>query len=610
MPDAVYRAPSDRPGMGAVLDADGCTFRVWAPFAQEVQVGGDFFNSGNLSPITWTRVPLSRDGDCWSVFIEGVRADSLYKFHIRTLTGEWQCRHDPFARDAVSFAGNSVVVDRRFDWTGDDFHMPAWNDLVIYELHIGTFNKTAGGVGSFSDAVAKLDHVAGLGCSAVEVLPAFDFETTTSMGYNTALPFAVDNAYGELATMKTFVKEAHRRSLAVILDVVYNHWGPEGLDAGLGRFDGWSERKMQGIYFYNDWRAETCYGSDNRPDYGRGQVRQYIRDNAMTLLEELRVDGLRLDSTIAVRRVVNNKGDSGDLPDGWTLLRYLGEEKRRICPWKILIAEDLGNDAGITRDALFGGMGMDAQWDAWFQGRIWSLLLAPDDQSRQTLPVKEAIENSYSLSPPSGRVVYHESHDQAYHSGRVPGLVAPGDSEGWLARKIAALGAGITLTVAGTPMLFMGSEFLEYKPWSDRQAFSMDWSRLARLPGFADLWRRLIRLRRNWENNTRGLKGANTHVYYSNDSDGVLAFHRWDRGGPGDDVVVVVNLRNKTWLSYNIGFPRPGTWYLRFNSDSRVYCADFSNVGYDTTASEGWNQDMPCNGNVGLGPYAVCTYSQ
>jgi 1,4-alpha-glucan branching enzyme len=598
--------------MGAVLDWDGCTFRVWAPFAQRVNVVGDFFHGGNLEPGVWEEVPLARESDsgCWSVFVERVVADSLYKFHLQTADGSWQWRHDPFARDATSFAGNSVVVDRSFDWTGDAFQMPRWNELVIYELHVGTFNKDAGRVGTFADAVGKLNHVAGLGCNAVEVLPAFDFDTSTSMGYNTALPFAVDNAYGELAAMKRFVREAHRRGLAVILDVVYNHWGPQGLDECLGRFDGWSQNGMRGIYFYNDWRGETPYGADNRPDFGRGQVRQYIRDNAMTLLDELRADGLRLDSTIAIRHIETNGGDKGELPDGWSELRYLGQEKRRSSPWKILIAEDLQNDDNVVADALAGGIGLDAQWDSWFEGRLSAMLLAPDDETRRPSALREAIEKSYNGSGPFQRVVYFESHDEAHSRGRVPGLVAPGDSEGWLARKISALGASLLLTVPGVPMLFMGSEFLEWRTWSDGQDFCMDWGRVSRFPGFVDLWRRLVRLRRNWENNTRGLRGANTRVYWASDEDGVIAYHRFDQGGPGDDVVVVANLRNRGFPNYNLGFPRPGTWYLRFDSDARVYGSDFSNLGYDTTAAKAPNQGMPCSANVALGPYSLCIYSQ
>ena len=612
-------APSPHPGMGALLSNGGCTYRVWAPFAKAVYVGGDFFSQHNLqpNPDAWQEVPLVREDDCWSAFVAGALADSLYKFRI-VADGDGgdrhavdQYRHDPYCRDAVSFGGNSVVVDRQFDWKGDHFQMPRWNELLVYELHIGTFAKdSAGHVATLQQATDRLSHVAFLGFNAVEVLPAFDFDTETSMGYNPALPFAIDNAYGELSAIKEFVRRAHELGLAVILDVVYNHWGPEGLDQSLGRMDGWYRPWKQGIYFYPDDRSETPWGSDNRPDYGRGEVRQFIRDDAMTLLEELRADGLRLDSTVSIRRAKGKDGvDRGDIFAGWTLLRWLGEEKRRVCPWKLLIAEDLQNDPAIVRDALAGGMGLDAQWDAWF-GVVRSMLLAPDDAARRPSAVKEALEKSYDPSGPFQRVAYVESHDQAHDQGRIPGIVAPGDSEGWLARKISALGTGLLLTAPAIPMLFMGQDFLEWKRWGDGRDEFMDWKRIGRWPGFTDLTRRLAQLRRNWENNTRGLRGARTWVFHASDDDGVLAYLRQDAGGPGDDVAVVANLRERTWPSYNVGFPRAGTKYVRFNSDWRGYCPDFGDVGYHTTAEPGWNQKQPCNGNVGLGPYSLCIYSQ
>jgi 1,4-alpha-glucan branching enzyme len=603
--------------MGAILGEGGCTYRIWAPFASRVSVFGDFLHAGNTEPIEWQEVPLTREGDCWSAWVKGALADSLYKFRLQN-DGQGfeqhlvhQYRHDPYCRDAVSFFGNSVVVDRTFDWTGDGFRTPPWNELVIYELHVGTFAKDSPGhVATLGEATARLDHVSNLGCNAVEILPAFDFETTTSMGYNTALPFAIDNAYGEMGAMKRFVREAHRRGLAVILDVVYNHWGPEGLDQCLGTLDGWYPPRKQGIYFYPDERSETSYGDDNRPDFGRGEVRQFIRDNAMTLLGELHADGLRLDSTIAIRRAVGKSGDHGDLPDGFTLLRWLGEEKRRASPEKILIAEDLQNDDAITRDALFGGMGMDAQWDGSFDGAMRSMLLAPDDGARLASRLVDAIEKGYNRSGPFQRVTYFDSHDDAHDRGRIPGLVAPGNSEGWLARRITALGMGLLMTSPGIPMVFMGDEFLEWSRWSDAADYCMDWGRVRRLPGFVDLVRRLCRLRRNWEDNTRGLRGGRTWVFHASDADGVLAFLRQDVGGPGDDVVVVANLRNRVWPSYNVGFPHEGIWWLRFNSDWRGYCPDFGDLGYTTTAAPGWNQGQPCNGNVGIGPYSLCIYSQ
>jgi len=614
-----FEAPTGRAGLGAILMDGGCVFRVWAPFADKVTVGGDFFRGGNTEPVDWQEVSLQRDaasGDgasYWSAFVKGVVPDSLYKLRIKNngigpgAGGAEVWKHDPYARDAVSFAGNSVVVDRSFDWSGDNFQMPGWNELVIYELHIGTFNHERGKPpGTFDEAIGKLDYLASwLGVNAIEVMPAFDFDTQTSMGYNTALPFAIDNAYGRTASMKAFIKAAHQRGIAVILDVVYNHWGPEGLGDSLGRLDGFFLPGKEGIYFYGDDRSVTPYGSDNRPDFGRGEVRQYIRDNAMTLLEELHADGLRLDSTVNIRR-----GQQGqDIGDGFTLLRYLGEQKRASSPWKILIAEDLQNDEVITRDALAGGMGLDAQWDPGFEGRVRDMLFSPSDDGRRASQIAEAVGKSYNQSGPFARVVYTESHDEAKFQ-RITDRVAPGDAEGWLARKLSSLGTALALTAPGLPMLFMGQEFLEFQPWNDGTDFSLDFGRIGQFPGFVDLYARLIKLRRNFDNNSRGLRGGNTNVFWASDGDGVVACHRWDQGGPGDDVVVVVNLRNQILPSYNLGFPRNGTWYLRFNSDARIYCGDFGDVGYNTTADAGPNQGMPSSGNVGLGPYAVCVYSQ
>jgi 1,4-alpha-glucan branching enzyme len=620
MPSIPHVAPSDKPGMGAILMDGGCLFRVWAPNADVVFVGGDFFHAGNQEPVEWQEIPLAQDASAgqgfayWSAFVPGVLADSLYKFHIRNdsaspgWNGPLRWKHDPYARDAVSFTGNGVVVDRNFDWSGDNFEMPPWNELVIYELHIGTFGRNARGqISDFASAITRLDYLQDLGINAVEILPAFDFDTETSMGYNTALPFAADNAYGQLNAMKSFIKAAHQRGIAVILDVVYNHFGPEGLDECLGRFDGSFPPGTEGIYFYEDGRLYTPYG-DNRPDFGRGEVRGYIRDHAMTCLDEMRADGLRLDSTIAIRRIVRRFDDAGPNPEGFSLLRYLGEEKRKSSPWKILIAEDLQNDEVVTRDALSGGIGLDSQWDNWFLGRARNMMFAVSDDMRNPQQVAEGINKSYNSSGPLQRVIYTESHDEA-HVARIPSLIAPFDPEGYFARKRAALGAGLMLTAPGIPMLFMGQEFLEFKPWSDSRDFSLDWSRVDRFSGMVGLHRRLIRLRRNWDNNTRGLRGANINVFHVN-PDGVIAFHRWDRGGPGDDVVVIANLTNRRWDSYNVGFPRAGTWYLRFNSDYPGYGADFSNVGYDTTAAVGRNQGMPANGNVGLGPYSLIILSQ
>ena len=134
--------------------------------------------------------------------------------------------------------------------------------------------------------------------------------------------------------------------------------------------------------------------------------------------------------------------------------------------------------------------------------------------------------------------MYTESHDEAKQQ-RVTDAIAPGDADGWRARKLSTLGAVLAFTSPGIPMIFMGQEFLEYRRWSDAaEDVPLDWGRVESCGGILALYRRLIHLRRNRDGNTRGLCGPNTRVFHINPDGGVLAFHRWDRGGPGDDVIV------------------------------------------------------------------------
>jgi 1,4-alpha-glucan branching enzyme len=221
--------------------------------------------------------------------------------------------------------------------------------------------------------------------------------------------------------------------------------------------------------------------------------------------------------------------------------------------------------------------------------------------------VRDALTHLFRLNP-FERVLYVESHNEASW-GRFTEAIAPGAADGWFAKKRSTLAAGVLFTAPGIPMVFQGSELLESGSWSDRNA--LDWGKKARFPGIYALYRDLVRLRRNWFDNTRGLRGRRLHVHHVNDRDKVIAYHRWENGGPGDDVVVVANFANRSYGSYRIGFPRGGTWYLRFNSDAGVYDPSFGDTpGYTTTAAPGGMDDMPCAGDVGIGPYTVLVFSQ
>jgi 1,4-alpha-glucan branching enzyme len=158
-------------------------------------------------------------------------------------------------------------------------------------------------------------------------------------------------------------------------------------------------------------------------------------------------------------------------------------------------------------------------------------------------------------------------------------------------------------------MIFMGQEFLEWGAWSD--ARELDWSKATRFAGIRALYRDLIHLRRNWFNNTAGLKGQFVNVHHVNNADKVLAFHRWDHGGPGDDVIVLANFGAQSYEQYRIGLPRPGFWRVRFNSDWNGYSPIFRNhPSFDVSADGARHDGLPCSGVLGIGAYSAVILSQ
>ena len=371
-----------------------------------------------------------------------------------------------------------------------------------------------------------------------------------------------------------------------------------------------SEREG-GIYFYNDWKSHTAWG-ETRFDYGRGEVRQYLCDNALRWLEQRFADGLRWDSTGSIRNVYDQNNDPpNDIPDGWSLMQWINSLIGQGQPWKISIAEDLKENDWITKDAGAGGAGFDSQWSASFVGVLRKAVVAVDDQDRDMNAVAGAIGQKFNNNA-FQRVIFTESHDAdstTYGGKRVPELISPGAADNWFAKKRSTLGAASILTAPGIPMLFMGQEFLAWGQFQDDQ--ELDWTDGARFTGITQLYRDLIRLRRNWFNNTAGLRGQNVNVHHINNTDKLVAFHRWDNGGDGDDVVVVLNFANRGYANCSIGFPRMGLWRVRFNSDWNGYDPSFGNwFSYDTNANGGSQDNMPTGGNIGIGPYSVIILSQ
>jgi 1,4-alpha-glucan branching enzyme len=591
-------AMTDNLPLGCSKCDQGFAFKVWAPHATAVSVIGDF-NDWNCDSH-----PCQRDDHGnWSVEIPEAEAGAGYKFHIVNGDKTFD-RIDPRARQVTSSVGHSIVTVDDFDWEDDSFQCPPWNELVIYEMHVGTFNTQKGVVGDFESCIAKLDYLRDLGVNAVELMPLAEFAGDYSWGYNPAHPFAIETAYGGINGLKKFILEAHKRGIAVIVDVVYNHFGPSDLD--IWQFDGWSENNKGGIYFYNDDRSATPWG-DTRPDYGRQEVRQYIFDNAMMWLEEFHADGLRYDMTLYIR--ARDHDQNNLIEEGFSLLQWVNAEVAAKYPGRITIAEDLQNNPRLTEDTVHGGGGFDAQWDAGFVHPVRGVITAISDADRSMAVVTDAIQHKYNHDV-FERVIYTESHDEvANGKQRVVSEIDPSETPNRYAIKRSTLGACLMMTAPGVPMLFQGQEFLREGWFEDTNP--LDWQRAEQYKGIVGMYRDLIKLRRNKDGLSSGLLGQFVHVYHVNDTDKILAMRRWKEADGHDDVIVVFKFSENRAEDYKIGLPSDGRWKLVFNSDAEVYHSDMdgTELGSCEATDEAYD-GYPFSTTVNIGAYSCLIFAR
>jgi len=437
---------------GVTLDAKGATFSVWAPAAREVVLhiaGGDARGDHAMTPV---------EGEIgvFELHVDGVRAGVRYGYR---LDGS-EPVPDPVSRaqpDGVH--GLSAVVDpSAFEW--DDAHWPGLPlaDFLVYELHIGTFTPE----GTFDAAAARLPELLAMGVTAVEVMPIASFAGRHNWGYDGVHLYAPQQSYGGPDGFRRFVRAAHAVGLAVVLDVVYNHLGPEG--NYLHRF---------GPYFTDVYR--TPWGrAINYDGRGSDEVRRWARDNALHWITEYHVDALRLDA-------VHGIYDFGavafleDLSDAvHALSRQLGRKVQ-------LLAESDLNDPRLVRPPEQGGYGLDAQWAddlhhtihttltgerggyyADYQGisTIADLYRDPFFYARRFSRFRGRTHGRPAGDVPKRRfVVSAQNHDQVGNRAegeRLSVLVPP---------EKLRLAAALVLLSPYVPMLFMGEEYGETAPF-------------------------------------------------------------------------------------------------------------------------------------------------
>jgi 1,4-alpha-glucan branching enzyme len=586
--------------MGANLAESGATFRVWDPTSTGVVVRGDFNG--------WTDQPLDEGpSGYWSKYVPGVKEGDEYKFFVTGL-GSTGYKRDPFARElslAPAWPNSNCIVTqpRSFPWHDAGYRPPAFNELVLYQLHVGAFYATdAQGhdvrrsrPGRFLDVLFQIEHLVALGVNAVQLMPVQEFATLRSLGYNGLdqfspemdyavdpsapdfpryfdqanwlltrhglAPFHVADLEGQTKQLMALIDLLHLHGIAVILDVVYNHAG--------GGFDDESmwfhDREAPGdnnrsLYFTDQgWAGGLVYA------YWKSEVRQFLIDNAGFFYDEYHVDGFRFDEVTVI-----------DSHGGWSFLQDMTATLQYRKPQSILIAEYWADQSSVLRSRNDSGAGFDAVVASGLRGALRQTL--SEVAGGRDAPVNlDRIAGA--LAPPfraAWRTVQHlENQDivrvdnTTDRAPRVPAAADPTNARSWYATSRSRVANGLLLTAPGIPMLFMGQEILEDKYWSDSPNYFADsliwWDGLEvdrHMQDHLHFIRDLIGLRRSHA----ALTSDSIRVFHVHNDNRVLAFHRWIEGA-GEDVVVVANFREETWFGYSLGFPRLGTWFEVFNSD-------------------------------------------
>ncbi|MBS0165044.1 MAG: alpha amylase C-terminal domain-containing protein [Nitrospira sp.] len=595
--------------LGATVVPGGATFRTWAPMALEVYIalGHPTGTAPRAFPKRVADLLVKDAHGYWAGFVPGVKDGDLYRFYV-VGTGSEGFKRDPYARE-LELNGypdcNCIVRDPTgYPWHDEGFRPPGFNDLLIYQFHIGVFyaKDSAGNdirrhrIGKILDVVDRIEYFADLGVNAVMPLPFQEYQGENSLGYNGTDLFSPEMDYsvppedlapylgrvnrlltakgcapmtaaqltGQINQFKAFIDLCHLYGIAVITDVVYNHAG--------GGFDD------QSLKFYDRQPYTTdnnsLYFTDQDHAGGRvfafwkREVRQFLIDNAKFLLEEYHVDGLRYDQVTVI-------AESG----GWSFAQNLASTLRFVKPSAVQIAEYWDDERWKGIAAPPYGMGFDIGYGDALRDSLRAVIgecAGGRDTHVNLNPLRDALYVTHK-SPGRWTVLQCiENHDLLYvdHEGRdrqprIAALADPTDARSWYARSRAKVATGLLLTAPGVPMIFMGQEFLEDKYWTDwpgRPELLIWWAGLEgqdkHMSDQHRFTRDLLWLRRKHP----ALRGEGLNVFHVHHDNRVIAMHRWVPD-IGRDVVVVASLNEQTLFHYTLGFPGGGHWNEIFNSD-------------------------------------------
>ena len=485
-------------------------------------------------------------------------------------------------------------------------------DLVIYELHIGALGYGNNGPGTFADALQLLDnYLINLGVNAIELLPMAEFRDDENWGYETSHYFALEYSAGGRDQLKHFVRECHRRGIAVILDVVYNHYDP---DAERAEWFYDADTPEQNIYFWYEGNAADYPQPDGgyldnlstgfAPRFYEEMVRKMFISSAAALMEDFHIDGFRVDQTTSMHSYNVLHADGRLMGNanifGAKFLREWTRTLKLIRPAVMLIAEDHSDWNQVTESPDTGGLGFDATWYANFyhhlvgdtrQGQDYAKLLPTAGYGQDQPLAMDYFAGALGWSGHK-KVVYHESHDEAGNSYYEVGgnriysrrtIIAAVNSAPLIGetRRFAEarchFAFGMAMLSPGTPMFLMGEEIGAQKPYRYQDFFQNKEDLLGERQNNGQRLFRFYQDLIQFRLSHSGLRSHEIDIIYIHDTNRVIAFRRWDET---EELLVVASLNNHSFgLGYIIETSRlgDGHWREIFNSDAELYGGD--NIG-------------------------------
>lgn len=447
-PNPTSTAPAAQayPSLGAFPTGDAVAFRVWAPKAQQLTLA---IESAASDAHAGEEIPMQRDGEHFTARVAGIGPGATYRYRVDG-AGPFPDPASRFQPEGVH--GPSEVIDKdAYVWSDADWRGIPQEDLVFYELHVGTFTPQ----GTFAAAREKLDYLVDLGITAVELMPVHAFPGRWNWGYDPGGYFAPATAYGRPEDFRAFVDAAHAKGLAVFLDVVYNHLGPDGSYLPV-----YSDRVFSE-------RHETLWGASlNFDGEGSAGLRRFFVENALHWLDAYHIDGYRLDATFAII----DESETHFLAELTQAVKAIPGRERPV------IAEDPRNLRTLLEPRATGGYGLDGVWADDFHHQIRSALAGDDhgyyrDFTGSTRDIAETIEQGWFYTgqrsehhgeprgtpaaglPRKSFVYCISNHDQV--GNRAQGERLHHD----VAEAAYRAASALLLFVPQLPLLFMGQEW-------------------------------------------------------------------------------------------------------------------------------------------------------